>query len=100
MRIFTGNFGMTETVLFTNDQGVAINISGATTKSIVFTKPDGSEVTKSATFTTDGADGKIYYNVDSALYDSAGQWQIRGQVSATSFAYTSESASFFVEVAP
>jgi hypothetical protein len=44
-----------------SDGSTIVDASGATTKEILFRKPSGAVVTKSAAFTTDGTDGKIEY---------------------------------------
>lgn len=54
-----------------------VDISEATTKEIIFRKPDGSKVTQTADFITDGSDGEIQYvSVEDDL-DQAGAWHIQ-----------------------
>ena len=44
-----------------NTDGDAINISGATSKQIVFISPYGAKSTYDSSFTTDGTDGGLEY---------------------------------------
>lgn len=56
------------------------NISSATTRHLIFGRPDGTTFTKSAVFTSDGSDGKIEYaSVDGDL-NKAGTWSIQAYV--------------------
>ena len=56
------------------------DISAATTKQMVFERPDGTTFTKTAVFTTDGSDGNIQYiSVDGDL-NVAGTWHLQAYV--------------------
>lgn len=70
----------TRFILVISEDCVAIDISGYTTLNIIFTKPDGTSVTKTALFVTDGTDGEIYYATVSGDLDQAGIWRIQGEV--------------------
>jgi len=54
-----------------------IDISAATTTQLLFEKPDGSVLTKTATLTTDGTDGKLQYTTQSGDLDMSGQWRLQ-----------------------
>ena len=57
------------------DQDNAIvDVSGASLKTIIFQKPDGTTVTQTATFFTDGTDGIVEYQALGADHDTAGPW--------------------------
>jgi hypothetical protein len=58
----------------------AIDISAATSKVITFLKPSGEYVAKTATFTSDGTDGKIQYATVSGDIDEVGLWKIQAIV--------------------
>jgi hypothetical protein len=60
--------------------GDAVNVSTATTKQLIFRRPDQSIETKSASFTTDGSDGKIYYLAEEDFFDQVGVWTFQGYV--------------------
>ena len=82
------------------DTDSAADISSySTTIQMIFTKPDGTSgasETKTATFKTDGTDGVITYTVESSFLDTAGQWQVRGQVKSASATLTTVQHSFEV----
>ena len=52
----------TQFLLTIMDGSAAVDISSASTKQIIIKKPSGTKMTKSATFSSDGSDGKIYYS--------------------------------------
>ena len=57
-----------------------MDISAATSKSVIFKKPGGSLITETALFYTDGTDGKIYYISDVGDLDEIGAWKIQAHV--------------------
>jgi hypothetical protein len=63
-----------------DQDGVVVNISTATTKELIFTKPDGTQLTKTAVYTTDGTDGKIQYVAVAGDLDLEGKWGYHGHV--------------------
>ena len=78
------------------DGDSAVDISGATTKQIIFEKPDGSTVTKDAAFVSDGSDGKIKHTIVSGDLDMAGRWQIQAYVVLVAGSWKSDLGSFMV----
>tara|TARA_R110000796_G_scaffold252337_1_gene386141 strand:- start:1426 stop:1755 length:330 start_codon:yes stop_codon:yes gene_type:complete len=60
------------------------NISAATTRSLIFGRPDGTTFTKSAVFTTNGTDGKIEYATVDGDLGKAGTWSIQAYVALSS----------------
>ncbi|MCP4493211.1 MAG: hypothetical protein GY820_38805 [Gammaproteobacteria bacterium] len=75
------HIGDTQTFVCTITDGTnAIDISGATTKEMWFEKADGSVVEQTATFTTDGTDGKMQYTCAITDLDIAGTWKMQGYV--------------------
>ena len=62
------------------EDGTEADVSAATTKQILFLKPDGSTLTKTATFTSDGTDGKIEYATIANDLDTEGEWQVQAFV--------------------
>jgi hypothetical protein len=63
-----------------DSDGVAVDISTATTKEIYFRKPDGTTVSKTGTFNTDGTDGKLYYSTESGFLTPNGKWHLQAYV--------------------
>lgn len=74
--------------LLIKDQDDAIqDISAATTKDIIFTKPTGEKLTKAGSFTTNGTDGYIQYVSVSGDLDTVAMWNLQAHIiqSGTSF---------------
>lgn len=89
--------GVVITLTILDEAGAVRNVSSATTKEIVFEKPDNTTVTKTATFTTNGTDGKIYYTTATNDLDLAGLWQIQARVAGTGYDIKSQLANMIVE---
>lgn len=67
----------TQFIITINDGSVAVDLSTASTKQIIFRKPSGSKITKNASFVNTGSDGKIKYTTLSGDLDEAGYWKIQ-----------------------
>lgn len=79
------------------DSGVALDLSAAVTKQILFEAPSGAVKARAATFTTDGSDGKIEYaTVDEDDLDEVGQWKLQAAVSDATGAWRSNIKKFIV----
>jgi len=78
------------------DDTTAVDVSSATTLQIIFTKPNGSQLTKDASFYTDGTDGIIYYNSVSGDLDTVGTWKLQGYVVLSSGSWKSDIKRFKV----
>jgi hypothetical protein len=75
-----------------------IDISTATVKELIFLRPDGIVLTRTANFSTDGADGKIAYAMIAGDLTQSGTWQYTGHVVMPASEWTSSEGTF--EVAP
>ena len=64
----------------TDQDGVAVDLSGMASKDIILKKPDGVTLTKPADFVTDGADGKIEYKTLTTDLDVKGVWSAQAIV--------------------
>lgn len=62
------------------DDGVVVNVSSVDSKVIYLQKPDGTTLTKTASYYTDGTDGIIQYVTESGDLDQAGTWQIQAKI--------------------
>jgi len=62
-----------------DQDGVIVDISTATIK-MVFRKPSGAAVLKTAVLTGDGTDGEMEYTALTTDLDQAGQWQRQSKV--------------------
>lgn len=86
--MIVGDIGTVVELTILDSTGAAFNASGATTKQILLRKPTGVVLTKTASFTTDGTDGKIRYTLASGDIDVPGPWAIRGRVASGSYDYS------------
>jgi hypothetical protein len=77
--IHVGDIGTTFKCLIKDDD-VVRDVSGATTKELIFSKPSGETMTKTATFTTDGTDGYIEYSTITDDLDESGYWKLQGHI--------------------
>ena len=78
------------------DGASVVSISSATTKQIILKKPDGTKLTKSATFSSDGTDGIMYYDTVSGDLDVAGVWKLQGKVVISAGTFSTDIYSFKV----
>ncbi len=80
----------------------ALDVSTVTVKQLVFRKPGGTVVTKTASFSSDGTDGKLKYVTESGFLDekSGGQnWKVQAAVTfpGSGFSGRSEVVEFQVK---
>lgn len=73
------NIGTVFRFKFRKSNGQTRNISDATTKQVYLLKPDGTCLTKTAIFTTDGTDGYIEYASIANDLDADGAWKAQGR---------------------
>ena len=78
------------------DGTTAVDVSTATTKQIIFKKPNGESVTKTALFYTDGSDGIIQYTSVAGDLDVKGVWKIQAFVDMTAGDFYSDWGDFIV----
>lgn len=90
--------------LTVEEDGVAVNISAVSTKNLIFIRPNGSMVVKTASFTTDGTDGKLQYtDTTGSLLDwrdpgVLGQWRVAAELlGLSSWSGESSPGAFLVE---
>ena len=71
------------------------NISTYTTKQLIFKKPSGTLLTKTASFLTDGTDGVIYYTSISGDLDEIGVWKLQAYLHDGSSNYRKSNVGSF-----
>ena len=82
--LHVGDWGWTIVLTILDSQTkLPVDVSGADTKSILIESPSDVVTAKTASFVTDGSDGKISYRVESDVIDEAGVWEFRGEVDKT-----------------
>jgi hypothetical protein len=94
-QIHLGDIGTEFQVRILDENKAVVNVASATTKSIIFRKPSGSKVVKSASFVTDGRDGYIMYTATSGDINEKGLWKIQGQVAFGSNVLNSSTVGTF-----
>lgn len=93
-----GVVGLIVTITILKEDGVTVrDIATATTKEIIFEKPDNTTVTKTAAFTTNGSDGKIYYTTIANDIDIAGLWQLQGHAAGSGYDIRTARGNMIVE---
>ena len=78
------------------DSGVAVDISSASSIQMFIKKPDQSTMTKTASFDSSGADGKMKYVTVSGDIDQAGNYKVQGKVAIGTATYYSSVSTFKV----
>ena len=78
------------------DGSSAVDVSTASAKQIIIKKPSGSKLTASASFSRDGTDGKMYYNVVADDLDEAGSYKLQGKVIISAGTFYTDITSFKV----
>lgn len=86
---------MVEYVVLDTD-GDPLDISGATTKKLIFRKPNGIVVTKDADYVTDGADGKLQYSCILGDLSPYGRWECQAYIVRSGLDGRTERAEFSV----
>ncbi len=76
--------------------GRRLDLSAATLKRIVLTKPDGNEVAMDAAFLTDGTDGGLVYTTVPGDIDLPGLWGVQAQFALGTWSGRSSRASLRV----
>ena len=70
----------TQFLLTIKDGSATVDISTASTKQIIIKKPSATKITATATFSTNGSDGKIYYSTVADDLDETGSYKLQGKV--------------------
>ena len=75
MEIREQDVGVELLVTLKDEDGVAVDVSGATAIKFRFRKPDGTEISRSGSVKTTGSDGKVQYVTASGDLDQLGSWR-------------------------
>jgi len=78
--IHVGDIGSQFLITIKNQDDVVENISLATTKEIIFLSASNVEKTRTASFYTNGTDGKIVYTLADGDIDVAGIWKYQAKI--------------------
>jgi len=94
-QIHAGDIG-TKLLVTVKDGGSVVDISSASSLSILIKRPDGTILTRTGVLDTDGTDGKMYYIVVSGDLSEAGVYKIQGKVFLSSGTFSTSTATFKV----
>lgn len=75
---------------------VPVDISAATVKQLIFRKPDGTTVTKTADFTTNGEDGALEWETQAGDVEPWGTYMVQPNVAIPGFAGRGQRVRFEV----
>jgi len=95
MRVKDVGTKMTVTIL--DENNAAVDISTVTTKEIWLRKPNGEVITKTASFDTDGTDGKLKYITIEGDVEIAGTWKLQGYIEGSTVKWHSTIEEFDVD---
>lgn len=93
--IHYGDIGVNFNITVMNGTAV-LDVSNANSINIIFQKPDGSDLTKTATLVTNGTDGNIRYTSVSGDLDQIGTWQIQARVNFGASVFSTDIQKFKV----
>jgi hypothetical protein len=98
-KAFYNDIGADFEIIFTNRAtGAAVSIAGATTLQIIFLKPSGAGVAKTATITNaPGSDGKAYYRTLTGDLNEIGEWHYQGYMVNSAGSWHTDPIDFEVE---
>lgn len=93
MPYFIDDFGIDIRLALTDDEGQPYDVTGVTTKQLIFTKPGGDILTKTAV--QDGVNVLAYTTEDGDI-DEAGVWTVYARIAGTGYDIRTALASFEV----
>jgi hypothetical protein len=79
------------------EDDLPVDLQSCTVKQILLKKPDGTYLTKTASFYTNGLDGYIQYTSIDGDIDQTGIWKIQGYVEFTNQGWHTTIDSFLVQ---
>jgi len=98
MFLFLNDFGVDITLTVIDQDCAPVSLVSSTARQFELMKPDGTIVTKTAVFVTDGSDGKLKYTVESGVLDALGTWSVRAKITeGLTKLYRTEQIQFVVK---
>jgi hypothetical protein len=94
--IHVGDAGLAFRATVKDDEGVVVDISGATALKMWLRRPDGTTVEKTATTVNGGSDGVMQYVTQEGDLSSPGMWSLQGQVTIGATVYHTTIHRFMV----
>lgn len=68
------------TLVVRDDDLAIVDIGDATTLQVNFHNPSGTLTQKTGTLTSDGSDGKYYYDTEAGFITPSGDWKVQGYI--------------------
>ena len=96
LEIHVDDIGTSFEVTLKDSNGAVFPIDAATTKDLLFRKPDDSVLTKAGVFVTDGLDGKLKYVSISGDLNQPGDWVLQAYIVKPGFDGHSSQSNFEV----
>lgn len=94
--IHVDDIGTIFTATIKDENDTIVDVSGATTKQLIFKKPDDTILTRTASFVNTGTDGKIKYVAVAGDLDMHGSWFLQAYVDLGSTELRSDIHKFTV----
>ena len=88
--------GLTMTLTVKDEEGNALNLTGATTTEIRLKPPQGYPITKSASVVSPATDGKVRYVTEAGVLGVPGKWRAQAFVAVAGNEYFSTTIEFQV----
>lgn len=79
-KVFVGDVGTSFQVTVRDENGAVVDVSLSPSLLLIFKKPDGTNLTKTAQRVNDGTDGLIRYVTEEGDIDQPGKWLLQGYV--------------------
>ena len=99
MTMQINDFGTVLLITIKDQDDATVNVSSADAEAkrqITFRRKDGSEITKSLSFDSDGTDGKVEYTFADGDIDITGEWEYQVYLDLTAGEWYSSKAVFTV----
>lgn len=92
-----GDYGTSFVLTAIGEKNFFTDISDATDLSVIFKKPSGDILTKTAQFLNDGTDGRFVAVTEIGDINEAGRWEFQGKIITPTGSWTSSEEVFYVE---
>lgn len=78
--IHVNDIGTVFKVTVKDENDEIVDVSAATTRELLFRKPDGTILTKTALLVNTGTDGQIKYTTEDGDLDQHGSWSLQAYI--------------------
>lgn len=92
-----GDVGTIFEATVVDETNTVVDLSSQTALSMIFRRPDGQKLTRTASLTTNGTDGKLRYTTVAGDLAMPGPWKVQAYVSITAGKWTTDPVEFTVQ---